>query len=60
MQSLSQVEFIGSFSGSISSPLFRFTFVFVMLVVAFAGVCGLVRGSGGVYLAEIDIQTFCA
>ena len=37
MQSLSQVEFIGSFSGSISSPLFRFTFMFVMLVVAVAG-----------------------
>lgn len=46
MQSLSQVEFIGSFSGSISSPLFRFTFVFVMLVVAVAGGRGLGRGSG--------------
>ena len=51
MQSLSQVEFIGSFSGSISSPLFRFTFVFVMFVVAGAGGSGLGRGSGGVYLA---------
>ena len=51
MQSLSQVEFIGSFSGSISSPLFRFTFVFVVLVAAVAGGRGLGRGSGGVYLA---------
>ena len=46
MQSLSLVEFIGSFSGSISSSLFRFTFMFVMLVVAVAGVRGLGRRKG--------------
>ena len=51
MQSLSQVEFIGPFSGSISSPLLRFTLVFVVLVAAVAGGRGLGRGSGGLYLA---------